>query len=362
MPLPPNTRSGAIRDAQSLVDAGLISRDTHGDAERVAARYAVSVTPTVRSLIDATDTADPISRQFVPTVAELSESPNEDPDPIGDDQFSPVPGIVHRYHDRVLLKLLHTCPVYCRYCFRRERVGGTEKPLSETEIAAAVDYVQRRPEVWEVILTGGDPFILSPRRLKEAVQALDGIDHLGVIRVHTRVPIVDPARIDAFLIDAMQAEKAVYVVVHCNHPRELSPPAVKAIRRIIDAGIPVLSQSVLLKGVNDDAPTLEALFRSLVRARVKPYYLHHPDRAPGTRHFRPSLKRGRSLVDNLRGDVSGLCQPTYVLDIPGGHGKVPVGIEHALETENGDYRVRDPGGCVHDYQDELEDDQPFATD
>jgi lysine 2,3-aminomutase len=213
-----------------------------------------------------------------------------------------------------------------------------------------------------VILTGGDPFILSPRRLKEAVQALNGIDHLGVIRVHTRVPIVDPARIDAFLIDAMQAEKAVYVVVHCNHPRELSLPAVKAIRRIIDAGIPVLSQSVLLKGVNDDAPTLEALFRSLVRARVKPYYLHHPDRAPGTRHFRPSLKRGRSLVDNLRGDVSGLCQPTYVLDIPGGHGKVPVGIERALETENGDYRVRDPGGCVHDYQDELEDGQQFASD
>jgi lysine 2,3-aminomutase len=362
MPLPPITRSGAIRDAQSLVDAGLISRGTHEDAEKVAARYAVSVTPTVHSLIDATDPADPIARQFVPTVAELSEAPNEDPDPIGDDRYSPVPGIVHRYPDRVLLKLLHTCPVYCRYCFRRERVGTTKKPLSDEEIAAAIEYVRDRPEVWEAILTGGDPFILSPRRLKDTVRALDAIDHLGVIRIHTRVPIVDPARINGALIDAMQAEKAVYVVIHCNHARELSPPAVMAIRRIIDAGIPVLSQSVLLKGVNDDAPTLEALFRSLVRARVKPYYLHHPDRAPGTQHFRPSLKRGRTLVDSLRGNVSGLCQPTYVLDIPGGHGKVPVGIEHAVEAGAGSYRVRDPGGCVHDYQDEFDDAQPFASD
>lgn len=362
MPLPPNTRSGAIRDAQSLVDAGLISHGTHDEVEKVAARYAVSVTPTVRSLIDSADPADPIARQFVPTGAELSETPNEDADPIGDNRFSPVPGIVHRYPDRVLLKLLHTCPVYCRYCFRRERVGTTEKPLSDEETAAAIDYVRDRPEIWEVILTGGDPFILSPRRLKDTVKALEAIDHLGVIRIHTRVPIVDPARINVALIDALQTDKAVYVVVHCNHARELSLPAVKAIRRIIDAGIPVLSQSVLLKGVNDDAPTLEALFRSLVRARVKPYYLHHPDRAPGTQHFRPSLKRGRTLVDSLRGNLSGLCQPTYVLDIPGGHGKVPVGIEHAVETEAGRYRVRDPRGCVHDYQDELDGGEPFASD
>jgi len=362
MPLPPNTRSGAIRDAQSLVDAGLISHGDHDEVEKVAARYAVSLTPTVRSLIDSADPADPIARQFVPTGAELSEAPNEDADPIGDDRFSPVPGIVHRYPDRVLLKLLHTCPVYCRYCFRRERVGTTEKPLSDEETAAAIDYVRDRPEIWEVILTGGDPFILSPRRLKDTVRALEAIDHLGVIRIHTRVPIVDPARINVALIDAMQTDKAVYVVVHCNHARELSLPAVKAIRRIIDAGIPVLSQSVLLKGVNDDAPTLEALFRSLVRARVKPYYLHHPDRAPGTQHFRPSLKRGRTLVDSLRGNLSGLCQPTYVLDIPGGHGKVPVGIEHAVETEAGRYRVRDPRGCVHDYLDELDGGAPFASD
>lgn len=362
MATPPITRSSAIRDPQSLADAGLISPEARRDVEQVAARYTVSVTPTVHSLIDTRDPADPIARQFIPTTAELSEAPNEDPDPIGDDRFSPVSGIVHRYPDRVLLKLLHTCPVYCRYCFRRERVGNAEKPLSEEDIAAAVQYVRDRSEIWEVILTGGDPFILSPRRLRDAVRALGEIDHLGVIRVHTRVPIVDPERIDAALLDAMRTDKAVYVVIHCNHARELSPPALKAIRRIIDSGIPVLSQSVLLKGVNDDPATLEALFRALVRNRVKPYYLHHPDRAPGTRHFRASLKRGRALVDSLRGNVSGLCQPTYVLDIPGGHGKVPVAAERAVETESGRYLVRDPRGCVHDYQDELDDGQRFATE
>ena len=350
-----------LRTAQALAEAQLIPQRTRDAVSDVAARYAVSVTTTVQSLIDLDDAADPIARQFVPTTAELCEAPGEDADPIGDDRFSPVPGIVHRYRDRVLLKLLHTCPVYCRYCFRRERVGTTEAPLSRDQIQAALNYVRANRDIWEVILTGGDPLLLSPRRVNEVMHELDAIGHLGVVRLHTRVPIVDPDRIDEALIDALGVDKAVYVVIHCNHARELSPTAIKAIRRIIDAGIPVLSQSVLLKGVNDNAATLEALFRALVRNRVKPYYLHHPDRAPGTRHFRPSLKRGRVLVDGLRGDLSGLCQPTYVLDIPGGHGKVPAGADRATETAPGRYRVRDHAGCDHAYEDEPEDAPPFAS-
>jgi lysine 2,3-aminomutase len=345
-----------------LADAELISSNALEEVHEVAARYSVAVTPIVRSLIDSTDPDDPVARQFVPSAEELVETPTENADPIGDDTFSPVPGIVHRYRDRVLLKLLHTCPVYCRYCFRRERVGTSEAPLSQAEIEAALAYVRSRPDVWEVILTGGDPLLLSPRRIKKVVLALDNIDHLGVIRIHTRVPVVDPDRINRDLINALAAEKAVFVVIHCNHPRELSPAAVTAIRSIIDAGIPVLSQSVLLKGVNDDVATLEALFRALVRHRVKPYYLHHPDRAPGTRHFRPSLTRGRALVDGLRGDLSGLCQPTYVLDIPGGHGKVPAGIERTVEAENGHYKVRDAKGIVHAYQDEQDGNAQFASE
>ncbi|MBI3709400.1 MAG: lysine 2,3-aminomutase, partial [Proteobacteria bacterium] len=200
--------------------------------------------------------------------------------------------------------------------------------------------------IWEVILSGGDPLVLSPRRLAEIVQALDAIPHLGVIRIHSRVPIADPARVTAELVAVLDAEKAVYVVVHCNHPRELSPAATTACRRIVDAGIPMLSQSVLLAGVNDDPATLEALFRALVRRRIKPYYLHQLDPAPGTGRFRVKLARGQDLMRGLRGRVSGLCQPTYVVDIPGGHGKVPVGPSYledgAVRDWQGQRRVRAP--------------------
>ncbi|MDA0368649.1 MAG: lysine-2,3-aminomutase-like protein [Proteobacteria bacterium] len=346
--------TAVLRDGKSLVAAGLIDQGARAEADAVARRYAVAVTPAVQVLIDPTDPADPIARQFLPSSAELKDQPDEDADPIGDDAFSPVKGIVHRYPDRVLLKLVHTCPVYCRYCFRRERVGQGEAPLSTAEIQRALDYVRARPDIWEVILTGGDPFVLSSRRLRNTITALDRIDHLGVVRIHTRVPIADPDRIDDDLVAALSADKAVYVVIHCNHAHELSTPAVAAIRRIVDAGIPVLAQSVLLKGVNDDAASLEALFRALVRARVKPYYLHHPDRAPGTTHFRPSLATGRTIVDGLQGRLSGLCQPTYVLDIPGGHGKVPVAIERAAEAGDGAYVLRDRNGHLHDYRDNVD--------
>jgi lysine 2,3-aminomutase len=196
-----------------------------------------------------------------------------------------------------------------------------------------------------VILTGGDPLVLSPRRLKEIVAALDAIPHVGVIRIHTRVPVVDPARISAELIDALRADKAVYVALHANHPRELTHDALAACRRITESGIPMLSQSVLLKGINDDPQTLETLLRAFVRNRIKPYYLHHADLAPGTSQFRTTIEEGQALLRDLRGRVSGLCQPTYVLDIPGGAGKVPVGPSYLHQ----DGTVEDPNGSQHDY-------------
>lgn len=341
-----------LRTAGALADAGLVTTDVVPALDAVAARYAVAVTPAIASLIDPTDAADPIAAQFVPRSDELKAVASETGDPIGDEAFSPVNGLVHRYPDRVLLALTHTCATYCRYCFRRERVGQGTAPLTPEQIEAALDYVRARPDIWEVILTGGDPLVLSARRLGALVEKLDAIDHLGVIRLHTRVPIVDPERIDDALVAALHANKAIYVVIHCNHARELSADAIAATRRLIDAGIPVLSQSVLLKGVNDDAATLEALFRTLVRARIKPYYLHHPDRATGTAHFRTSLADGRALVDGLRGRLSGLAQPTYVLDVPGGYGKVPAAPARISETGSGEFVVRDPQNRLHHYRDE----------
>ena len=304
-----------------LVERGLVAPERAGELRRVAERFSVAITEDMAALIDRDDPSDPIAAQFVPDLAELNDSLEDRHDPIGDEHHSPVPGIVHRYPDRVLLKPILSCPVYCRFCFRREQVGQGEGVLAPDALDRAFAYVEAHPEIWEVIVTGGDPFLLSPRRVGEIVRRLDAIAHVAVIRFHTRVPVADPERVGAELVEALAAEKAVYVVVHANHPRELTPKMRAAVGGLVRAGIPVLSQSVLLRGVNDDAAVLETLFRGLVAMRVKPYYLHHPDLAPGTGHFRLGLDEGQRLVGALRGRVSGLCQPTYVLDIPGGGGK-----------------------------------------
>ena len=328
-----------LRSAAALADAGLVARDALPELERVAARYAVSLTPALRDLIDP---------------AELDARPEESADPIGDDAHSPVEGIVHRYPDRVLLKLVHVCPVYCRFCFRREMVGPTRRrTLSRAVLDAALDYVRVHPEIWEVILTGGDPLILSPRRLRDVMQRLAAIAHVKIIRVHTRVPVADPSRITSELVRALKVPgKASYVVLHANHARELTRRARGACARLIDAGIPMLSQSVLIRGVNDDAATLGALMRALVECRIKPYYLHHGDLAPGTSHLRTTIAEGQALMRALHGRLSGLCQPAYVLDIPGGHGKSPIGptyLTRAAGCDGAAYRIEDFKGRRHAY-------------
>ncbi len=337
-----------LRDPLSLAEAGLIASDRVTALERVAARYAVALTPAMAELIDAADPLDPIARQFLPHEAELTTLPNERADPIGDEAHSPVPGIVHRYPDRVLLKITHACAVYCRFCFRRETVGpGGAGTLSPDALDAALAYVAARPEVWEVIVTGGDPLALSPRRLADLSARLAAIDHVKVVRFHTRVPAVDPAAITHELVAALQCPgKAVYVALHANHPRELTPAARAACARLIDAGLPMVSQTVLLRGVNDDAEVLGALMRAFVETRVKPYYLHHGDLAPGTSHLRTTLAEGQALMAALRGRYSGLCQPAYVLDIPGGGGKVPVGPSYLTPDSE---TVHDPWGGVSAY-------------
>lgn len=346
----------ALKSATALARAGLVDAADLPALERVASRYAVSVTADMAELIDGSDPEDPIARQFIPRAEEIETRAVERADPIGDDAHAPVPGIVHRYPDRVLLKPLHVCPVYCRFCFRRERVGPAgHGSLSEADLAAAYRYVAAHPEIWEVVVTGGDPFALSPRRLASITRALGAIPHVRVLRFHTRVPVVEPARVDAALVAALKSfPGAVFVALHANHPREFAPAARAAIARLVDAGIPMVSQSVLLRGVNDDAATLEALMRRFVENRIKPYYLHHGDLAPGTGHLRTDLPEGQALMRQLRGRLSGLAQPLYVLDIPGGHGKVPVGPGY-LEKSGATWQVTDPQGTVHPYPPETDD-------
>lgn len=339
-----------LRTAGQIVEEGFASPEQRAALDQVAARYAVALPPALAELIDRNDIDDPIARQFVPDIAELDRRDEELLDPIGDDAHSPVEGIVHRYPDRVLLKLTHVCAVYCRFCFRREMVGP-DKPtaLSADALVAALDYIRMHRDIWEVILTGGDPMVLSARRLRETMKALGAIDHVKVVRIHTRVPVADPKRITPELVRALKIKgKPTYVALHVNHARELSPVVRVAVARLADAGMPLLAQTVLLKGVNDNAETLAALMRALVECRIKPYYLHHGDLAPGTSHLRTDIATGQNLMRHLRGRVSGLCQPTYILDIPGGHGKSPIGATY-LTAEGENYSVEDFSGGRHIY-------------
>ena len=329
-----------IRDAAGLIEAGLAPPQAQAVLEQVGARYAVAIPDALRALIDHSD--DPIGRQFIPHADELRTAPHERADPIGDDALSPVPGIVHRYADRALLKPLLICPTYCRFCFRREHVGPTGGLLSDAELDGAFAWLRAHPAVREVILTGGDPLMLSPRRLGGILTALDGIPHIELLRIHTRVPVADPARITAALGAALRTDTPLWMVVHANHARELTPGALASLRLIRMQGVPILGQTVLLRGVNDSAEALEALFRAMLRARVKPYYLHQLDPAPGTARFHVPIAEGQAILRALRGRLTGLAWPTYVLDIPGGHGKVPIGPGYLM----GD-TVQDPNGAVH---------------
>ncbi len=305
-----------LRTPAELATAGLIAPNQLAGIAAVEARYAIAIPPALLALIDTPD--DPIGLQFVPHVDELHQAAGELADPIGDDALSPMRGIVHRYPDRVLLKPLLICPTYCRFCFRREHVGPQGGLLSPPELDAALGYIAGQPGVTEVILTGGDPLMLSPRRLAEIVRALCGIDHVRVIRVHTRVPVAEPDLVTPALAAALETDRAMFVVLHANHARELTGACAIALRLLQGQAIPVLSQTVLLRGVNDNAAALAALFNRLLELRVKPYYLHQLDPAPGTARFAVPAEQGRALLAALRGRISGLALPTYVLDTAGG--------------------------------------------
>jgi lysine 2,3-aminomutase len=311
-----------IRSVDGLIRAGLAPEAARAGLNEVASRYAIAIPGALQVLIGTPD--DAIGRQFIPDVAELFTAPHESADPIADEALSPVEGVVHRYQDRALLKPLLACPVYCRFCFRREQVGPDGGVLSGAELEAAYAYVAAHKEIREVIITGGDPLILSPRRLAEILAALAGIAHVEVLRIHTRVPVADPALVTDELAAALDVAAPLFIALHANHARELTPAACAAVAKLQRRGIPVLGQTVLLAGVNDSEAELGDLFRAMLRARIKPYYLHQLDAAPGTSRFHVPVERGREILRNLRGNISGTALPTYIYDQPGGLGKIPL--------------------------------------
>lgn len=341
------TQQRAINGVAEMVSAGLVAPEAVPALTGVEDVLRIRMTAAMRDRVSYAE--DAVARQFVPSAAELVVRADELGDPIGDEAHSPVKGLTHRYPDRVILHVTKTCEVYCRFCFRREAVGE-EGSLPEPELIAALDYIAVNPAIREVILTGGDPLVLSARRIKGLIDRLSAMAHVDVVRIHTRIPVVAPEKVTAELVDALRSAR-VWVVVHTNHAQEIGAAAEGALARLVEAGIPLLSQSVLLRGVNDSVAALEELFRKLMRLRVKPYYLHHCDLARGTGHFRTTIAEGQALMAGLRGRVSGTLIPNYVLDIPGGYGKVPLVRDHAEPLGDGLWRITDWRGGVHLYRD-----------
>jgi lysine 2,3-aminomutase len=293
--------------------------------------------------------SDPIARQYLPSEKETVPSLLDHADPIGDHAHGVSKLLIHRYPDRLLLLATDHCAAYCRFCFRKDRVGKGEAVAADADIEQALAYIAAHPSIWEVIFSGGDPLILSPRRLRRLVTDVAAIPHVKTIRFHTRAPVSDPSRVTDDLAQALVSDKPTYIVIHANHPDEFTEDAIAGFKKLKKAGAILLSQTVLLRGVNDHAVTLEKLFRGFVENGIKPYYLHHPDLVEGTAHFQLSLDEGEKLMKELRGKISGLCWPTYVLDIPGGFGKVPVNASYLTKISEGHYLVEDIHGNRHAY-------------
>lgn len=285
--------------------------------------FALRITKEVSTILDTPE----IARQFLPDIRELDIKPDELFDPIGDEDYSPTKGIIHRYKDRVLLKATQICAVNCRFCFRREMLSEQESALNQNELEKALDYISQNDDIWEVILTGGDPLILSPRRLDYILKTLDKIPHVKNIRLHTRIPIIEPQRITKTLIKTLTTpQTTIWVAIHANHASEFTNNAKTALKTISQAGIPMISQTVLLKDINDNPITLTTLMRCFVENRIKPYYLHHLDKAKGISHFKVTQEKGKNILAKMRGPISGLCQPTYMIDSPTGEGKKTINI------------------------------------
>jgi lysine 2,3-aminomutase len=342
----------ALKTENHLLKSGYIQEKDLPIYADIQQKYEMLVGEYYASLIDPQDENDPILKQAIPSPNELKQYPEEDLDPIGDKAHQVTPILVHRYHDRALLFPTFRCPMYCRYCFRKETLNQESIKLSQ-DLAISLAYLKAHPDIKEVILTGGDPLMLGNEQLFDLCSQLKSIKSIERLRIHSRFPVTLPQRVDETLCRMLATFKPIYLVTHFNHPKEITPMSIKAVQSLQAAGLMVLNQSVLLKGVNDDVEILKLLFEKLLQIQVKPYYLHHPDQTKGTQHFRVSIEQGLRLYRQLRGQISGLALPTYVLDIPQGGGKIPLDSgfikkgEHPFEW----YLTSPITGNVHTYID-----------
>jgi lysine 2,3-aminomutase len=329
-----------------------LSPEEREGLERIGSRLPVGITPYYASLMDACDPFEPLRRTHIPVVQEFARSPGEADDPLGEEHDSPVPNLVHRYPDRVLFLATDMCASYCRYCTRSRMVGGSgDHHFSTSQWDRQVDYIASRPEIRDCLISGGDPLTLSTLRLDRLLSRLAAIPHLEFIRIGTKVPAVLPQRITPELVDLLRRHGPVWLSIHFTHPAELTPEVADACARLADAGIPLGSQTVLLKGINDDPETMRALMHGLLRMRVRPYYLYQCDPVTGSAHFRTPVATGLAIVEALRGHTSGYAVPQFVVDAPGGGGKIPLFPDAIVGRDGGDLLLRNFEGRVFRYPD-----------
>jgi len=344
---------------------------TLSDAERsVFARSGpilpVAITPYYLSLLDPEDSTDPLRRTMIPTIDELRTTPGEEADPLHEDGDSPVPGIVHRYPDRVLFLLTESCAAYCRYCTRSRRVGDHPVPGFEltyetnhgmagigrdVDISVAIEYIRRHPEIRDVLLSGGDPLTMPDDFLERILSEIRAIPHVEIIRIGTKVPAVLPMRITPALVKMLRKYHPLFISIHATHPSELTPAMVGACTRLADAGIPLGSQTVLLQGINDSVETMKELMHRLLMARVRPYYLYQCDPIRGSAHFRTPVQTGLDIIRGLRGYTSGYAIPSFVIDAPGGGGKIPLLPEYLVGRDGKDIVLKNYEGGTYRYPD-----------
>lgn len=323
-----------IKTTDALSKVIPLSQQEKADIDKCLGSFRMAISPYYASLIHPDDTHDPVRMQSVPSIAETSECANDLSDPLGELSDSPVPHLVHRYPDRVLLLVTLQCAMYCRHCTRRRAVGEEDRPISEKDLQRAIAYIRERPQIRDVLISGGDPLTMSTAKLEHIISQLRAIDHVEIIRIGTRVPVVLPMRIDDELLSMFKRYQPIWINTHFNHPQEITPESSRACQAIVDAGIPLGNQSVLLKGVNDNAETMKELLLKLVKMRVRPYYLYQCDLSCGISHFRTTVDKGVEIMHALQGNISGYALPRYVIDAPGGGGKIPINYPYMISKDD----------------------------
>ena len=342
----------AVRTVDELIQWIELTEEELVGARRAEAQgLPLRITPYYLDLCDPRDPACPIRRQVVPRAEESETTPGDMVDPLGEEAHEVTPGLVQRYPDRALLVTTDQCAIYCRFCTRSRVVGAGEGPMPPGELNAALEAIAADPGIRDVILSGGDPLTMATSRLVRLIDAVTSIPHVEVVRLATRVPVCLPQRVDDELVSALRPYHPLWVMTHFNHPRELTTEAARACERLADGGFPVMNQTVLLKGINDDPDTLETLFRGLVRHRVKPYYLLQMDPAKGTGHLRTPLSAGIAIMERLQGHLSGIALPKLIVDTPGGMGKVPIGPEWIVRRGTNETVLRTHRGVEVTYLD-----------